>query len=35
VRSQAGWGWRDLQAGHDAMVTAPGLLVDVLLELVR
>jgi pimeloyl-ACP methyl ester carboxylesterase len=35
VRSQAGWGWRDLHAGHDAMVTAPGLLVDILLELIR
>ena len=35
VRAQAGWGWRDLAAGHDAMVTAPGLLTDLLLELTR
>ena len=35
VRGQPGWGWRDLAAGHDAMVTAPGLLTDLLLELIR
>ena len=35
VRAQPGWDWRDLAAGHDAMVTAPGLLADLLLDLTR
>lgn len=35
ARAQPGWGWRDLAAGHDAMVTAPDLLTELLLELTR
>ena len=35
VRAQPGWAWRDLAAGHDAMVTHPAPLVDLLLELTQ
>lgn len=35
VRAQPGWGWRDLEAGHDAMVTHSAALVDMLLDLTR
>ena len=35
VRAQPGWDWRDLAAGHDAMVTAPNLLADLLQDLTR
>jgi pimeloyl-ACP methyl ester carboxylesterase len=33
VKQQAGWGWREIATGHDAMVTAPGPLADMLVEL--
>ncbi|MBC7798998.1 MAG: alpha/beta hydrolase, partial [Gemmatimonadaceae bacterium] len=33
ARSLPGWGYRELAAGHDAMVTAPGPLVALLQEL--
>jgi pimeloyl-ACP methyl ester carboxylesterase len=32
VRADARWRYRELASGHDAMVTAPGALVDALLE---
>ncbi len=35
VRAQPGWAWRGLAAGHDAMVTAPALLTDLLLDLTQ
>ena len=35
VRGQPGWNWRDLATGHDAMVSAPGPLADLLVELGR
>ena len=33
ARSQPGWGWREMATGHDAMVTAPDELADLLMEL--
>lgn len=33
ARVQPGWGWRDLAAGHDAMVTAPRETADLLMEI--
>lgn len=33
VRSQPGWGWRELATGHDAMITAPDELAALLVEL--
>ena len=33
ARAQAGWAWRDLAAGHDAMVTAPELTAALLMEI--
>ena len=33
ARARADWGVRTLPTAHDAMVTAPGLVVDLLLEL--
>ncbi|MGF3022799.1 alpha/beta fold hydrolase [Methylobacterium aquaticum] len=35
VRREPGWGWRDLATGHDAMVSAPGPLARLLVELGR
>ncbi|BAQ46666.1 alpha/beta hydrolase [Methylobacterium aquaticum] len=35
VRAQPGWNWRNLATGHDAMVSAPGPLADLLVELGR
>ena len=35
VQAQPGWHWRNLAAGHDAMVTAPNLLANLLLELTQ
>jgi pimeloyl-ACP methyl ester carboxylesterase len=32
VKAQPGWNWRELEAAHDAMVTAPGELTRLLLE---
>lgn len=32
VRRQAGWHYVEIEAGHDAMVTSPGTVVEVLLE---
>ena len=32
VRRQPGWGWREIATGHDAMVTAPKELTDLLLR---
>ena len=33
ARAQPGWAWRDLAAGHDAMVTAPRETADLLMEI--
>jgi len=33
VKSQQGWGWREIAAGHDAMVSAPLVLADMLREI--
>lgn len=33
VQSQQGWGWREIQAGHDAMVSAPAALASMLMEI--
>ena len=33
ARAQPGWAWRELAAGHDAMVTAPEALAELLMEL--
>lgn len=33
VRAEPGWDWRTLATGHDAMVTAPQALADLLLDL--
>jgi pimeloyl-ACP methyl ester carboxylesterase len=33
VRRQPGWGWRELATGHDAMVSAPGPLAQLLVAL--
>jgi hypothetical protein len=30
--SEAGWNWRTLASGHDAMIIAPQALADLLLE---
>jgi hypothetical protein len=30
VKAQAGWNWREIAAGHDAMVIAPGELTRIL-----
>jgi pimeloyl-ACP methyl ester carboxylesterase len=35
VRGVAGWHYRELATGHDAMITAPGQLADLLLETIR
>jgi hypothetical protein len=32
VRAQAGWEWLEIATGHDAMVTAPGPLSDLLVR---
>ncbi|WP_151447819.1 alpha/beta fold hydrolase [Lacisediminimonas profundi] len=33
VKSQQGWGWREIAAGHDAMVSAPLVLAGMLREI--
>ncbi len=33
ARAQPGWGWRELAAGHDAMITAPAATAALLMEL--
>jgi pimeloyl-ACP methyl ester carboxylesterase len=33
VRSQAGWHWAEIATGHDAMVSAPDILADMLLAI--
>lgn len=33
ARAQPGWAWRDLAAGHDAMVTAPRATADLLMDI--
>ena len=33
VRAQSGWGWREMDAGHDAMVSAPDIVARLLVEL--
>lgn len=33
ARAHPGWAWRELPTGHDAMVTTPGPLADMLLEI--
>ncbi len=33
ARSRPGWGWRELATGHDAMVTAPAAVAELLMEL--
>lgn len=33
ARAQPGWAWRELATGHDAMVTAPSALADLLMEI--
>ena len=33
ARAQPGWTWRELATGHDAMVTAPAALADLLMEI--
>lgn len=33
LRTQSDWGWRELAAGHDAMLTSPGPLADMLMEI--
>ena len=33
AREQPGWGWRELAAGHDAMVTAPAATAVLLMEI--
>jgi len=35
VRTEPGWRYRELAAGHDAMITAPSQLADLLLEVVE
>ncbi|GJE02673.1 alpha/beta fold hydrolase [Methylobacterium isbiliense] len=35
VRRQEGWGWREIETGHDAMVSAPDAVVALLLDLAR
>ena len=32
VRAEGGWRYRELATGHDAMITAPRELTDLLLE---
>ena len=32
IRSEPGWRYRELATGHDAMITAPGALAGLLLE---
>ncbi len=33
LREQPDWGWREIAAGHDAMLTSPAALTDMLLEI--
>ena len=33
ARQQPGWAWREIAAGHDCMVTAPGATADLLMEI--
>lgn len=33
VRGQEGWDWRELPTGHDAMITAPDAVVEILLSI--
>ncbi|WP_208116526.1 hypothetical protein [Paraburkholderia sp. BL10I2N1] len=33
VRAQDGWMWDEIRTGHDAMISAPGVLADRLLKL--
>jgi len=33
ARQQPGWGWRELATGHDAMITAPEDLADLLVSI--
>jgi len=33
IRGQRDWGWREIAAGHDAMLTSPGALASLLLEI--
>jgi pimeloyl-ACP methyl ester carboxylesterase len=33
IRGQQDWGWREIAAGHDAMLTSPEALTDLLLEI--
>jgi hypothetical protein len=33
VRDRPGWTWRDLATGHDAMITAPAALSELLIEI--
>ncbi|MGF6595964.1 hypothetical protein P3T23_000671 [Paraburkholderia sp. GAS448] len=33
LRAQDGWVWDEIGTGHDAMISAPGALADMLLKL--